>query len=376
MIDFPEERETSDEVRSIIALSLIAGIGASKIRTLVDHFGRAAAVWGATIPALSNIKGIGERTAKAIHSFSDFAEVDAQVQWAQQSRARLITYWSSDYPECLRSIFDPPAFLWARGQAQFQNNRTIAIVGTRKPSAYGLKVASELAQQLANNDFIIVSGLAYGIDAAAHQAALKAGGQTIAVLGSGVDRVYPAKHTRLANEIIHQGALLSEFPLGQKPDAVNFPKRNRIISGLALGTLVVEAYGKGGALITARLALEQNREVFAVPGSIYNTSSEGTNRLIQQGHAKLIYTVEDILVELGVAKADGQVHHPSNPIHLLATLNEIEQRLYEILTPEPMQIDHICDLANLDPSSALVYLLNLEFKGLVYQLSGKQFYRA
>ncbi|NNF59333.1 MAG: DNA-protecting protein DprA, partial [Rhodothermaceae bacterium] len=221
--------------------------------------------------------------------------------------------------------------------------------------------------------FTVVSGLAYGIDAVAHRAALEAGGRTIAVLGSGVDRIYPSRNSGLVRQILEndQGAVVSEFPLGTAPDATNFPRRNRIIAGLSRGTLVVEARATGGALITAYEALEQNREVFAVPASVF-TETEGTNRLIQRGHAALVTSVEDLLREVGGTFETAAPPEPEAP----ADLNRVEQKLYDALTTEPVHLDTLCAQTGLDSPSALVYLLNLEFRGLVRQLAGKQFFRA
>jgi DNA processing protein len=235
-------------------------------------------------------------------------------------------------------------------------------------------MAHEFATALAEKGITVVSGLAYGIDAAAHQAAVDAGGRTLAVLGSGADRIYPSKHKRLADDIAAHGAILSEYPLGAAPDAPNFPRRNRIISGLSLGTLVVEAHEKGGALITARLAVEQNREVFAIPSPVHSRSGKGTNHLIQRGHAKLVLNVDDILDELGFADMPGAAP-ASAQAKPLEDLSAIEQELYAILEAEPQHIDAICQQTGYDSSTALVYLLSLEFKGLVRQMAGKQFLR-
>lgn len=258
----------------------------------------------------------------------------------------------------------------------------ISVVGTRRCTDYGRAQAHHFAAELARKGFTVVSGLAYGIDAAAHKGALDAGGRTIAVLGSGVGRVYPPKHTSLADRIADSGALLSEYALDAEPDAPNFPERNRILSGLSLGTLVVESYAEGGALITARLALEQNREVFAVPGAITKDSSRGTNQLIQRGHAKLVMTLDDLLEELPEVTVESpddvdaeavSTTHASDPS---PDLSGNEAVLYEALSDTPMHVDALCEETNLDPSTALVHLLELEFKGLVRQLAGKQFRRA
>ena len=375
MENLPESSETTEETQAIIALSLITGIGSTRCRVLVNHFGSACKVFEATHSELSCVEGIGKQVASSILSFSDFRRVDEQIEQAENVQARLITYWSPDYPALLRAIYDPPAFLWVRGALLVNALPALALVGTRKPSLYGKKVTYRFAHQLALRGITIVSGLAYGVDAVAHQATIDANGSTIAVLGSGVDRIYPGANKPLARQILERGAIISEFPLMAKPDAANFPRRNRIISGLSLGTLVAEAYEKGGALITARIAVEQNREVFAIPGSIFNNASEGTHKLIQLGYGKLVQNVEDILEELGEDRTKSPNKVASQQDEVFNSLNVVEKKLYDIISHEPMQINIICDKSGLDPSTALVYLLSLEFKGLVFQMAGKQFYK-
>ena len=369
----PAEVLPAEEQHALIALSLVPGVGPGRIRALVAACGSATAVLAASRRALAEVPGIGPRTAAAIAGFDDFAEVDKQMRRAEQSRAVLVPSWDVRFPRLLREIYDPPVFLWMRGDLLSADERAIAIVGTRRASDYGRRLAETFATGLAERGFTIVSGLAYGIDVVAHRAAVNAGGRTLAVLGSGVDRIYPARHTRLAQAIEQQGAILSEYPLGAAPDAPNFPRRNRIISGLSLGTLVVEAFETGGALITARLAVEQNREVFAIPSAVHSLSGIGTNRLIQRGHARLVLSVDDILDELGLLQPGLAETAPPRPS--AGDLPPIEQQLYAALEAEPKHIDAICAHTGLDASTALVYLLSLEFKGLVRQLAGKQFHR-
>lgn len=366
---------TFEERRALIALSLVPGIGSGRIRSLLARFGSASAILEAPSGMLSKVDGIGAQTARSISSFDDFDSVDDQLRRAERAGASLLPTWDDEYPALLREIYDPPALLWQLGSIGKNtcHDRAISIVGTRKASEYGRRMAYEFAFALAEAGFTIVSGLAYGIDAEAHRGALDAGGCTLAVLGSGVDRIYPTRHLQLAQSICERGAILSEYPLGAAPDAPNFPRRNRIVSGLAKGTLVIEAYKTGGALITARLALEQNREVFAVPSPIHSRSGEGSNRLIQQGYAKLVLSIDDILDELGIERRQEQVGMTKQPP---ADLNQIETTLYNALSPDPIHIDTLCEKTNIDTSTALVYLLNLEFRGLVRQMAGKQFYRA
>lgn len=363
------------EQRALIGLSLVPGVGAGRIRALLARFGSATAVMSATRGALKQVEGIGPKTAAAITTFDDAESVDTQLERAAQLGATLITPWDDRFPNRLRTIYDPPALLWMRGTLTAADDRAIAIVGTRRCSDYGRQQAHRFAQELVRHGFTVVSGLAYGIDAAAHQGALDAGGRTLAILGSGVNRIYPSKHTKLARSIIEQGALLSEYALDAAPDASNFPERNRIVSGMTLGTLVVESHREGGALITARMAVEQNREVFAVPSALGRKAGVGTNRLIQRGHAKLVIDVADILDELNIATDETEGAATARAADPPDALNPIEAKLFDALGPDPVHIDALCAETQVDPSTALVYLLSLEFKGLIRQMAGKQFYR-
>ncbi|MEM1271980.1 MAG: DNA-processing protein DprA [Bacteroidota bacterium] len=364
------DADSGQEQRALIALSMVPGVGAGRLRALVAELGSAVAVLGATRRQIQRVPGIGRATAEAIAASHPEGDVEAQLRRAEQVEADLVPAWSDTYPARLREIYDAPAFLWQRGTLGAADDQSIAIVGTRRPSRYGLNQARQFAAELVRQGFTVVSGLAYGIDAAAHEGALDAGGRTLAVLGSGVDRIYPHRHVRLAHRILEAGALLSECALGAAPDAPNFPRRNRIVSGLTLGTLVVEAYEAGGALITARCALEQNREVFACPGDAGRPSSAGTNQLIQHGHAKLVQSVDDILDELLLPSANTAKSPAPAP-----DLPPNEQLVWDALTDVPIHLDVLCRTAGIDPSTALVRLLSLEFKGLVQQLGGKQFCR-
>ncbi len=370
-LPFPHAAASSseEEQHALVALSLTPGVGPGRIRALVQALGSARAARRAGTRQLAAVPGIGPATARALAQFSDERAVAAQFAAARRAGALFVAAGDPEYPAALNEIYDPPAFLWLRGTLENADQRAVAIVGTRRASAYGKSAAYRFARELAERGFTIVSGLAYGIDAAAHQGALDAGGRTIAVLGSGVDRVYPARHARLAESIAASGAVLSEYPMGAAPDAPNFPRRNRIVSGLARGVLVVEAFEQGGALITARVALEQNREVFALPAAYDLPSGAGTNRLIQRGEAKLVLGVDDVLEELGEARQPAAAPD-------LTALNDVERRLYDALGAEPLHIDALCASTGLDASTALVYLLSLEFSGHVRQLAGKQFLRA
>jgi len=364
---------TLAEQRALIALSLVDGVGSGRIGKLVEAFGSAQAALEASPDEIAGLFGIGMQTALAIARFDGHDEVERQIDRAHRIGAQMISRWDDRYPVLLREIFDPPAFLWVRGVLENgeQDRRSIAIVGTRRATEYGKHAAHEFAAMLAGLGVTVVSGLAYGVDAAAHRGAIEAGGRTVAVLGSGVDRIYPDRHRRLADEMTERGALFSEYPMGEKPDGPNFPRRNRVISGMTKGTLVVEAYEEGGALITARLAVEQNRDVFAVPGPIYNKSSHGANALIRESAAKLVQSVDDILDEFGLG---GSRVAPRGEGLDIAQLPAEERLICQALTTDPTHIDLICARTGLDPAAALVYLLNLEFKGIVRQMAGRQFF--
>lgn len=376
--DETSARDPAQEQRALIGLSLVPGIGAQRMRALLAVLDAPSEVFRASRSTLTQVDGVGTQTAEAILTFDDHAAVEQEMKRADQLDATLVSPWDERFPDRLREIYDPPAFLWMRGTLPATDAPMITVVGTRRCTDYGRTQAHHFAAELARRGFTVVSGLAYGIDAAAHRGALDAGGRTISVLGSGVGRIYPQKHTGLAKRITKSGAVLSEYRLDAEPDASNFPERNRILSGLSLGTLVVESYAEGGSLITARLAVEQNREVFAVPGAVTKDSSRGTNRLIQRGHAKLVLEVEDLLEELPTVVESGEsddeeVREAPDPTE---DLSDEEQQLYDALTDTPVHIDVLCEETGLDPSAALPTLLKLEFKGLVRQLAGKQFRRA
>lgn len=378
--------DSDAERRALVALMLVPRVGWQRTRMLINYLKRPTAVFAASRSVLTNVPGIGPHTAEAIRAFQDHAAVDRQFERAAAMNVRLLTLWDDSYPKRLRHTYDPPPCLWMRGAMQAADRHAIAVVGTRRCTDYGKRITRTLTAALVQNGYTIISGLAFGIDAVAHKTALAENGRTIAVLGSGLARVYPQQHTRLADAIIESGAVLSEYTLDEDPNASNFPERNRIVSGLTLGTLVIESHERGGALITARLAVEQNREVFAVPGPVGAGASKGTNRLIQRGHAKLVLDADDILAELpplphshercSAATNDGEsATGAASTKRPMPDLTEKEAQLYNILTRTPMHIDVLCARAGVPASEALVHLLQLEFKGIVEQTAGKQFLR-
>jgi DNA processing protein len=343
---------------------MVRGIGPVVYRDLLRAFGSPAAVLDSGLQALT-CAGVRPELARAIRAFADWAIVDEQLERLARCGARLITWDDSTYPANLRQIHDPPPFLFVLGELQAGDRLAVAIVGSRGVSAYGRRIARELAVGLVRQGVVVVSGLARGTDAEAHWSVLRAGGRTIAVLGSGIDVVYPSEHHALARAIAKQGAVVSELWMGTKPDAENFPARNRIISGLSLGTVIVEATEKSGSLITARFAAEQGREVFAVPG-VVGEHTRGTHRLIRDG-ARLTEGIDDILEEI----APHLLHAPGGRAQI--ELSPREETVFAALGTDAVHIDTIIARLGIAAGDVLPILLNLELKGAVQQLPGKFF---
>jgi DNA processing protein len=358
------------ELSALLQLLSVPGIGPVRVRALVGHFRSTTAVLSAPVHALCQVEGIERTLAENIHQTDHATIAQQQMELAEKLQCRLLTFWDAEFPEILKKIYDPPVLLFVKGEMRADDETAIAIVGTRVPTEYGKLVAERLASALCLRRLTIVSGLARGIDTVAHQAALKSGGRTLAVLGSGLDHIYPPENRRLAQEIAQHGAVISEYFFGTKPDAVNFPRRNRLISGLTFGTLVIEAGEESGALITAQTALEQGREVFAVPGSIFSPKSLGPHRLIQDG-AKLILSVDDILTELP-RQLDMFAASSSETAPAVA-LTETEQKIVAQLSHESTHIDQLARQTGLPTAQLLAILLDLEFKNIVKQLPGKFF---
>ncbi len=286
------------DLASWLTLARVPGVGAARFQALLRHFGSPAAALSASADELNMIAGVGPQIVRAIRTCRDEAFVARQVRLLERYGARVVTFGDQDYPERLREIYDPPPLLFVSGAWEACDEQSVAIVGTRFTSSYGREMAESFSAALSSFGFTIVSGMARGVDTRVHQTALRGGGRTVAVLGSGLDRPYPAENRKLMTSIRQHGAVITEQPFETGPDAVNFPQRNRIISGATLGTVVVEAGKRSGALITARFALDQGREVFAVPGPLNTPGSEGVNRLIKDGTAKLIQSVDDVIDEL------------------------------------------------------------------------------
>ncbi len=351
-----------------LALKEIRGIGNRLFLQLIEHFGEPKNVLNASWKELHATGRITEVLASRIAKHKVSPHIKEELELISANNVNIITFLDPRYPTLLRQIADPPPYLYVYGNLR-PDSANIAIVGSRNATTYGLTTTERLSANLAARGIIIVSGMARGIDSAAHKGALSAHGETIAVLGCGLGTIYPPENKSLFHDIAKNGAVISEFAFHSPPEAHHFPIRNRIISGLALGTVIVEATQKSGSLITARLAAEQGREVFAVPGSITSFKSMGTHKLIKQG-AKLVEHVNDIIEELNLEEKAGQLEHPKQPV--IETTAE-EKRVLDKLSPYPIHIDNIVRQVPLSPGKVLGLLLQLELKGLVNQSPGKLF---
>ncbi|MFU8811966.1 MAG: DNA-processing protein DprA [Balneolaceae bacterium] len=364
--------------RYLIALLQVPGIGVSTARHLVRMVGHehVASIFSLPPSKLASIDGIGEVRARNILKFDDWKAVDDILKKTEAVGAQLVSYRDEDYPAMLRQTYDAPLLLWVLGDRSALNKPAIAVVGTRSPSRYGAKQASEWTEKLIHAGLAVNSGLAYGVDAIAHRTTVEEGGCTTAVLGSGVDWIYPDKNRAIAKRMIDSGgAVITEYPPGTKPDAGNFPERNRIVSGMSYGTLVIESGRKGGSMITARLALDQNRDVFVVPHALDSAKGEGNNWLIKRGLGKLVQTVEDVLDELPVdaQPTDGKREEGRHYQQIANELSEEQQRLCGWLQENELHIDELCARAGEPTHKLLPALLELEMIGVVRQKAGKYF---
>ena len=350
-------------------LASVSGVGPHLFKRLVKRFSSPSEVLSAPVAALTTVSGVSQRVAKAIVSQREPSDARSMIRAAAAAGVSILPLNHPEYPDLLRQISDPPPLLFVRGRLT-PSDLAIAIVGARSATDYGLSTARRLAAHLAGSRVLVVSGLAMGIDTAAHQGALSGGGRTVAVLGSGLGRIYPPENRALAERIADSGALVSELPMDSGPDAHHFPRRNRIISGMCRGTVVVEAGRRSGALITARLAVEQNREVFAVPGSIHSFKSAGTHDLIRQG-AKLVAHAQDILEEFVhlAAVTDPPARAP------IAALSREAEAVLEAMEAYPVHIDTLARQLQLPAGTLSGCLLELELSGLVVQWPGKRFAR-
>jgi len=375
---------SQDPITYWLGLARVEGLGIRSAHRLIEHFGSAQAAYTASLTELESC-GIPARVAQAVFAQEGLNEAESELAAARQAGCQLLAYDGEDYPPLLRQIPDAPLLLYVRGDVKILSHCALAMVGSRKPSAYGSQVAHRLARDLADRRVVIISGLARGIDTCSHRGALEAkGGKTVAVQGRGMDEIYPRENRKLADKIAENGAVISEFPIGTGPLPENFPIRNRIISGLSLGVLVIEAAEYSGSLITARLALDQNREVFALPGNITSAQSFGPNHLIKQG-AKLVDQWMDVVEEF-----PAEVRRQLMPPESASEISQVDQAasLFEqsmsadqkavfdfLRVDEPAFIDSIFGGVAIPPARILQTLLELEMSGLVRQLPGKNFIR-
>ena len=354
-----------------IALNMIDGIGPVKVRALVEALGSPAGVFTASHEDLIRVKGIGLELAQSIITQREQVDPAAEEAKAAKLDARLVTFVDDDYPELLKQIHDPPLALYVQGTLEKKDKQAVAVVGTRRASHYGLSVADRLGYQLAKCGLVVVSGLARGIDSAAHQGALKGGGRTLAVLGSALDMLYPPENAELARKIAKQGAVISEYTLGREADRTTFPYRNRVISGLSMGTVMVEGDAKSGAMMTTDAALDQGRSVFAVPGRIDQPGARGPHKLIRNG-ARLVEDIDDILQEF-------EMLLPTDPLKKAAALDSLprvqlsadEQAVLRALFEEPLDVDSLARRANLPMPLLTSMLLGLEMKRVIRMLPGR-----
>jgi DNA processing protein len=361
---------------ALLALNLIEGIGPVRVRQLLDHFGQAPSILGATQAQLQQVRGIGEDTAHAIAQWEQSVDLAAELRRVEDFGCHIVIQEDEEYPELLRHIYDPPIVLYVKGQLTAKDKNAVALVGSRQTTHYGQEVARKLGYQLAYVGVTVVSGGARGIDTSAHQGALNANGRTVVVLGTGINIVFPPENAELFARVAAGGAVVTQFPFNRPADKQSFPIRNRIVAGMTLGTVVVEASLNSGALITANFATEYGRQVFAVPGRIDSPHSKGCHDLIKKG-AKLCEGAEDILSEFEYLFPGS--NRPASPAETgtlpALTLSDNEQKVYDTLSKEESTVDEVIRQSGLPASAVSVALLSLEMKRVIRQLPGKLFVR-
>ncbi|HIN02573.1 MAG TPA: DNA-protecting protein DprA [Candidatus Marinimicrobia bacterium] len=357
---------------NLINLLNVPKIGQQRIRLLVSHLGLDINPFELSIKELCTVNGIDKKSAEQIKKYSDFDFGIRELETTIQKGISIVSFWDDHYPMLLKKIYSPPVILYWKGQPLQYKEDAVAVVGTRRFTPYGKSVTQKLTSDLVSKNISIVSGLARGIDTIAHKAAVAGGGRTISVLGSGLDVIYPGENRKLVEEICEKGTLISEFPLGTKPDRGNFPQRNRIISGLAHATVVVEAGDRSGAILTALNAVDQNRDIFSVPGRITDKQSVGANRLIRNG-AIPVYSGEEIIREI-----NPRLFNPVKSVQkaISIELTDQERMIIQNLGHDPVHIDELANSVDMKITALLQILLKLELKNAVQQIGGKQFVRA
>ncbi len=363
----------SDHRSEWVALHLVPGLGSRSMHRLIDRFGHPDRVFRASLKELQAY-GLSETVARRVRQKVFSRDPHQELSEMERMGGRVLTFRDPDYPRSLRRIPGPPMVLYQRGQPLDAHRARVTVVGSRTPTHYGIKTAKTLASDLSERGVCVVSGMARGIDAAAHWGALASAGHTVAVLGTGLDRLYPRANRELFTRLADHGTLLSEFPLGTPPEARNFPMRNRIVSGLSRGVVVVEAAHKSGSLITASLALDQGREVMAVPGSIHSHRSSGCHFLLKQG-AALVESAGDILEVLSISDSEPPSRGDLEAFERTSHLDPREKRIYDMLCDDPIHIDDITGGSGLEIQTVLGLLTKLELTGLIEQLPGKMFVR-
>ncbi|MCX6080043.1 MAG: DNA-processing protein DprA [Chloroflexi bacterium] len=355
-----------EDKRYWVGFTLVKGIGAVRLQTLIDHFGDVGTAWNAS-PFDLVAAGIGPKLAERVIQVRNKVNLDEYMAQAENNSIKILTWNDAEYPAHLKEIDQPPPVIYMRGDVTQEDSWAVGIVGTRAVTPYGRQVTEELATVLAQNGVTIVSGLARGVDAVAHHAALKAGGRTLAVLGSGVDKIYPPEHRQLAEKIFQHGAVISDYPPGTPPESANFPPRNRIISGLSMAVVVVEAGEISGALITAQFAADQGRDVFAVPGPVYAPQSKGTNRLIANG-ARILLQPADMLEALDLTR-----NVERREVRRVVPSDATEAALLGYLGAQPVHVDEIRNQLSLPIEKISAALTMMELKGMVRQVGGMNY---
>lgn len=349
-----------------VAFNLVKGVGSVRFRALLDFFGSLETAWNAPLDALRQA-GLPSKSIEHLLSIRRSTQLDNVLKLLEKFEIQVLTWESKTYPRRLKEVDQPPPVLYVRGNVLPEDDLAVGVVGTRRVTLYGRQAAEELAVYLAQNGVTLVSGMARGTDAVAHEAVLKAGGRTLAVLGCGVDTIYPPEHRKLADQIMAQGALISDYPPGTQPEASNFPPRNRIISGLSHAVVVIEAGETSGALITAAFAVGQGREVLALPGNIYAPQSIGTNRLIQQG-ARPLLRMQDVLEAINLERSQ-----QFQQARILLPANAVEEQLLEAIGQESLHIDEICVRSGLPIEQVSATLTMMELKGMLRQQVGMHY---